>query len=213
MQPRGNIPRPTVKRLSLYLRELEAQAAKGGRRINSRQLGAALDLTDAQVRKDLAYFGQFGRPGIGYEVAELRDALRRILGTDRPWHVALVGAGNLGRAVTSYGRLKAKGFEIVAVFDSDPAIIGREIAGRRVRPMGSLAEVVGAEDIRIGVVAVPAEAAQDVADALIAAGVRGILNLAPRRLNVGDRAAVVSADLTVSLEQLAFKISLGLTGE
>jgi redox-sensing transcriptional repressor len=213
MQPRGNIPRPTVKRLSLYLRELEAQAAEGRRRINSRQLGAALDLTDAQVRKDLAYFGQFGHAGIGYEVAELRDGLRRILGTDRPWHVVLVGAGNLGRAVTSYGRLRPKGFEIVAVFDSDPSIIGREIAGRRVRPMSTLAEVVRAEDVRIGVVAVPAEAAQEVADALIAAGVRGILNFAPRRLNVGDRAAVVSADLTVSLEQLAFKISLGLTGE
>jgi redox-sensing transcriptional repressor len=210
--PRGKIPRPTVKRLSLYLRQLEALAASDRPTISSRQLGDELGLTDAQVRKDLAYFGQFGHPGIGYQVGELIGELRRILGTDRCWRCALVGAGNIGRALLAYGRLPSKGFEIKAVFDEDDAVVGTALADHTVRAMDELQAVVAAEAIEIGLVAVPAAAAQAVAEKLIAAGVAGLLNFAPVRLQVTEDVAIVSVDLTVSLEQLAFKISLGATG-
>lgn len=210
--PRGKIPRPTVKRLSLYLRELEALADADQPTISSKQLGAALGLTDAQVRKDLAYFGQFGHPGIGYRVAELTGRLRQILRADRTWNAAVVGAGNIGRALMAYDRFRRKGFEIVAAFDNDPAVIGRTVGGHAVRSLGELPRVVAELDVKIGIVTVPAAAAQQVADALIDAGVTGILNFAPVRLDVRDAVSVTSVDFSVALEQLAFQVSLGLTG-
>lgn len=212
MLPKNRIPRPTIKRLSLYLRELESQAEHGRQTISSKQLGEALGLTDAQVRKDLAFFGQFGHPGIGYKVSELIAQLRKILGTDRSWNAAIVGAGNIGRALMPYARFRRKGFEIVAVFDSNPSVIGSVIAGHKVRPMADLPTLVRERNILIGIVAVPAENAQDVADALINAGVKGILNFAPVRLDVRDAVSVMSVDFSLSLEQLAFQVSLGLTG-
>lgn len=210
---RPHIPRPTAKRLSLYLRELESRDRHQQETISSKQLGAALGLTDAQVRKDLAYFGQFGHPGIGYHVPELVSRLRRIMGTDRRWHAALVGAGNLGRALMSYGGWRTRGFDVVAVFDHDPARVGTVLEQHRIRPMGDLSKLVLEREIKLGIIAVPAPSAQGVADAMIDAGIRGILNFAPVRLDVHDRVSVTSVDLTVSLEQLAFQISLGLTGE
>jgi redox-sensing transcriptional repressor len=207
MANRGKIPSPTVKRLSLYLRELESQAETGRRTISSRQLGESLGLTDAQVRKDLAYFGQFGHPGIGYHVPELTTEIRRILGTDRLWAAALVGVGNIGRAVMSYGRLRGKGFEIIAAFDNSPDIVGTTVAGCLVQPMEELSTAVRAREIHMALLAVPASAAQDVTDRLVDAGVSGILNFAPFRLQVPDSVSIVSVDLTVSLEQLAFRVS------
>jgi redox-sensing transcriptional repressor len=209
---RGRIPRPTVKRLSLYLRELEARADADQETISSKQLGAALGLTDAQVRKDLAYFGQFGHPGIGYRVSELTGRLRQILRADRTWNAVVVGAGNVGRALMAYQRFHRKGFEIVAVFDNDPGVVGQMVAGHRVRAMEDLPELIGQRDVKIGIVTVPAEAAQRVADALIEAGVMGILNFAPVRLDVHDAVSVTSVDFSVALEQLAFQVSLGLRG-
>src|SRR5262245_44300564 len=135
MPQRARIPRPTVKRLSLYLRELEALAGRSQETISSKQLGDALGLTDAQVRKDLACFGQFGHPGVGYRVPDLIGQLRRILGTDHKWHAAVVGAGNIGRALMAYPRFIRKGFDIVAVFDSDPKVVGQEVCNHKVRPM------------------------------------------------------------------------------
>jgi redox-sensing transcriptional repressor len=212
MLPKNRIPRPTVKRLSLYLRELESLQDRGQQTISSKQLGEALGLTDAQVRKDLAFFGQFGHPGIGYQVAELTGQLRKILGTDRNWNAAIVGAGNIGRALMPYARFRRKGFEIVAVFDSDPNVVGTVIAGHKVRPMSDLPALVKERNILIGIVAVPAQAAQQVADALIDAGVKGILNFAPVRLEVREKVSVVSVDFLLSLEQLAFQVSLGQEG-
>lgn len=212
MSLRSRIPRPTAKRLSLYLRELESLDERGQTTISSKQLGATLGLTDAQVRKDLAFFGQFGHPGIGYRTAELIGQLRKILGTDRSWNAAIVGAGNIGRALMPYARFRRKGFEIVAVFDADEGVVGTVIAGHKVRPMSDLPALVRERNILIGIVAVPAPAAQDVADALIRAGVKGILNFAPVRLEVQDDITVVSVDFLLSLEQLAFQISLGMTG-
>src|SRR2546422_11082083 len=120
------IPNPAVRRLSLYLRQLEAFQRKERRTISSKQLGESLGLTDAQVRKDLAYFGQFGHPGIGYRVDDLIDEVRHILGTDKVWDVLLVGAGNLGRALLSYRGFDSKGFRLTAVFDNDPAKAGKK---------------------------------------------------------------------------------------
>lgn len=212
MSQRSRIPRPTVKRLSLYLRELEALLEKRQETISSKQLGEALGLTDAQVRKDLAFFGQFGHPGIGYRIAELVAQLRKILGTDKQWNAAIVGAGNIGRALMPYARFRRKGFDIVAVFDSDEKVRGTVIAGHKVRPMKDLPALVKERNILIGIVAVPADAAQGVADQLVQAGVKGILNFAPVRLDVHDAVSVSSVDFSLALEQLAFQVSLGLTG-
>lgn len=212
MAPRPKIPRPTVKRLSLYLRHLETIAALKQATISSKQFGEALDLTDAQVRKDLAYFGQFGHPGIGYRVEDLIDQLRKILGTDHNWHTAVIGAGNIGRALMAYDRFKTKGFEIVAVFDSDPGVIGTVIENRKVRPMEDLARIIRECDIKLGIIAVPGNVAQQVCDQLIEAGVLGILNFAPVRLDIHNTVSVNSVDFSVALEQLAFQVSLGVTG-
>ena len=207
---RDNIPRPTVRRLSLYLRELEGSITSPT--VNSRQLAEALGLTDAQVRKDLAYFGQFGQPGIGYRHAELVATLRQILGTDRVWPTAVIGAGNLGRAVTAYARLAPKGFHVVAVFDDDPAAIGRTVGDHAVQPMSELAATVARHGIEVAMLAVPGEAADAVVAQLAGAGIRGVLNFAPIRISVPEGMSVVSVDLTVALEQLAYKITLGLEG-
>ncbi len=209
---RQRIPRPTAKRLSLYLRELEARTEQAQQTINSKTLGDALGLTDAQVRKDLACFGQFGHPGVGYRVDELTERLRQILRADRTWNAAVVGAGKIGRALMGYQRFRSKGFEIVAVFDNDPRVIGQTITGHRVRPMADLRQLVAEREVRLGIVTVPAEAAQAVADALVEAGVLGILNFAPVRLEIGQRVAIASVDFSVALEQLAFQVSLGMMG-
>jgi len=212
MPNRQKIPKPTVRRLSLYLRELEELAEREQRTISSRQLGDRLGLTDTQVRKDLACFGQFGQSGIGYRVDELIGELKKILGTDRVWHAAIVGAGNIGRALMPYARFGRKGFDIVAVFDNDPAVIGRTVANHRVRSLDDLPALVKERDVKIGIIAVPATAAQQAAEKLIAAGVVGILNFAPVRLEVHEAVSVVSVDFLQSLEQLAFQVSLDLKG-
>jgi redox-sensing transcriptional repressor len=202
------IPNPAVRRLSLYLRQLEDFARKDRRTISSKQLGESLNLTDAQVRKDLAYFGQFGHPGIGYRVDELIAQVRRILGTDRIWNVLLVGAGNLGRAMMGYKGFNAKGFNVVAVFDADPAKVGLKLGDFIIQPMEQLEETVRTYHVRLGIVAVPADHAQMVADRLIAAGVRGLLNFAPVSLSVPPHIAVNSVDLAVQLEQLSFQVNV-----
>jgi redox-sensing transcriptional repressor len=202
-----SIPNPAVRRLSLYLRELEAFARKGRRTISSKQLGQSLGLTDAQVRKDLAYFGQFGHPGIGYRVDDLIAQVRRILGTDRVWNVLLVGAGNLGRALLAYRGFEKKGFRMVAVFDSDPAKIGRKCGLLTTQPMSELAATIQTQGIRLGIIAVPADHAQEVADQLVAAGIRGILNFAPVSLNVPPSVGLTAVDLAVQLEQLSFIVN------
>jgi redox-sensing transcriptional repressor len=203
-----SIPTPAVRRLSLYLRQLEAFRDSNLRTVSSKQLGQALRITDAQVRKDLAYFGQFGQPGIGYDVDELIAKLRHILGTDRTWPVLLVGTGNLGRALLSYKGFQSKGFEVVAVFDDDAALHGHRVTdhGPKVQPMDQLAEVVKATQIRLAILAVPAAVAQSVTDIMIAAGVKGILNFAPVALQVPRGVSVSNVDLAVHLEQLSFGI-------
>ena len=209
MPLKKSIPRAAARRLSLYLRELSNRLEQGELTVSSKGLGRTLGLTDAQVRKDLALFGQFGQSGRGYAIADLIASLRRIMGCDHEWRVCIVGAGNIGRALASYDRFRREGFTIVAVFDAEAPVIGRDIGGLRVRPMSDLAKVVASEHINLGIVAVPRESAQQVADALVAAGVKGILNFAPRRIEVRDGIGIVSVDFTVALEQLAFQITSG----
>jgi redox-sensing transcriptional repressor len=202
------IPNPAVRRLSLYLRQLEAFRRKDRRTISSKQLGESLNLTDAQVRKDLAYFGQFGHPGIGYRVEDLIAQVRHILGTDKTWNVLLVGAGNLGRALMAYRGFDAKGFRLVAVFDNDPGKAGRKQGSFQVQPLSELKETVQRLQIRLGIIAVPADYAQDVADQLVAAGVRGLLNFAPVSITVAQDVALNAVDLAVQLEQLSFQVNV-----
>ena len=210
-QPRPDpIPNPAVRRLSLYLRQLEAFKRKDRRTISSKQLGESLNLTDAQVRKDLAYFGQFGHPGIGYRVDDLIERVRHILGTDKIWNVMIVGAGNLGRALMSYTGFDAKGFRLVAAFDTDPKKVGHrhgpENRSLLIQPLSELKATIEKLNIRLAILTVPADTAQDVADELVEAGIRGIMNFAPFSLHLPEYVALNSVDLAVQLEQLAFQL-------
>lgn len=200
------VPKAVVTRLSLYLRELEHLVRDGHATTSSTQLGRVLGFTDAQVRKDLAYFGHFGYPGIGYRCDELIVAVRRILGTDQAWTVALVGAGNLGRALLGYRGFQQRGFSFVAAFDIDPAKIGSLIEGLRVQHLDRLSQMAQENRIRLGMIAVPAVAAQSVADRLLAAGVEGILNFAPVTLSLPASISQAGVDLAIELEQLAFSV-------
>jgi redox-sensing transcriptional repressor len=208
-QPRPEpVPNPAVRRLSLYLRQLESFKRKDRRTVSSKQLGESLGLTDAQVRKDFAYFGQFGHPGIGYRVDDLIAQVRRILGTDKTWNVLLVGAGNLGRALMAYRGFDQKGFRLVAVFDADAGKIGKKHGPFVIQNLNELTDTVQKQNIKLAMIAVPADHAQEVADILVAAGVRGLLNFAPISLTVPEDVALNAVDLAVQLEQLSFQVSI-----
>jgi redox-sensing transcriptional repressor len=169
-------------------------------------LGQALGISDAQVRKDLGYFGHFGRAGVGYDVQGLVATVRGILGTDHEWPVALVGIGNLGRALVGYRGFRRQGFQIVAIFDVDYAKIGQTIEGIRVGHLDRLNREVADRAITMGIIAVPADAAQGVADELVRAGVKGILNFAPVPLSVPPGVNLISVDLAIQLERLAYQV-------
>ena len=201
-----SIPKSVVGRLSLYLRELQHLVAHGQKTISSNKLGRRLGLTDAQVRKDLAYFGQFGYPGIGYRCDQLVGEIRKILGTDQTWSVALVGCGNLGQALLGYNGFQKQGFSIELAFDSNPQTIGREFRSIKVAPMDRFEEVVRRKRILLAILAVPSDAAQLVADQMVQAGICGILNFAPITLTLPNGIGVVSVDLANRLEQLAFTV-------
>ena len=207
-QPRPeSVPNPAVRRLSLYLRQLESLKRAQRSTVSSKQLGESLGLTDAQVRKDLAYFGQFGHPGIGYRVDDLIGQVKRILGTDKTWNVIMVGAGNLGRALSAYRGFEAKGFRLIAVFDNDPAKVGKRLGPFSIQPLSELAEMIEQQKVKLAILAVPAEHAQEVADRVIDAGVRGLLNFAPVSITVPPHVALNAVDLAVQLEQLSFQVS------
>jgi redox-sensing transcriptional repressor len=202
----GAAPNPAVKRLSLYLRRLQHLAAEGVEKVSSRSLAESLHLTDAQVRKDLAHFGQFGQPGVGYRVGSLLKSLRRILGTDKTWRVVVVGVGDLGRALLRYKGFRQRGFEVVAAFDVAGSKIGKRFGSTVVRHIDELPDACREHDVKLAIVTVPAEAAQDAADRLCRAGVLGILNFAPTTLNTSAGVAVGLVDLAASLEQLSFQV-------
>lgn len=202
----GSVPKAVVSRLSLYLRELQHLVRAGHQTTSSSQLGRRLGFTDAQVRKDLAFFGHFGHPGIGYRCDELISAIRRILGTDEKWSVAIVGVGNLGRALIGYRGFQQQGFHIQAAFDADAAKVGIDVEGVPVYHLDRLSEMVLAHKIRLAILAVPSQAAQSVADRLVAAGIEGILNFAPLTIELPEHVRQVGVDLAIELEQLSFSV-------
>src|SRR3954464_10251970 len=202
----------TTNRLSIYLRCLNELDASGVRTISSQGLAEQFHLNAAQIRKDLAYFGEFGVRGIGYYVKELRRHLRQILGLDRGVRVAIIGAGNLGLALADYGGFRDDGFEIVALFDTLKDKIGkRSRGGVLIYHMRDLREGAKREEVGIAVIAVPADAAQAALNAAVAAGVRAILNFSPGAIKVPRGVKVKSMDLTVSLEGLSFFLVQGET--
>ena len=165
-----------------------------------------MGIGDAQVRKDLAFFGQFGYPGIGYRIEELIAALRTILGIDRVWSTGLIGLGNLGRALLKYRGFRTRGFHVVALFDNDPKKLGHTHAGLAVHTLDDLPAVAAAKGLELAILAVPADVAQRVADQAIACGIRGLLNFALVSLVVPPSVSVMAVDLSVQLEHLAYKV-------
>lgn len=199
-------PKAVVGRVSLYLRQLESLQRRGVSRTSSDQLGEPFGIKNAQVRKDLACFGQFGRPGIGYDVDDLIEVLRRILGVDRDWPLILVGLGNLGQALLRYRGFQSRRFHVVAIFDNDPRKVGHTYHGVVVEPLESLRKSVAAHKTNLALLCVPAEAAQKVADQMVAAGIRGILNFAPVPISTPPHVSVTAVDLSIQLENLAYKV-------
>jgi redox-sensing transcriptional repressor len=201
------VSEPTVGRLSHYLRWLATLTTTGVDTVSSEELATNSGTTAAQVRKDLSLFGTFGKRGRGYEVAGLEARLRSILGLERRWPVALVGAGRIGAALFGYESFRDQGFYIEAVFDADPGKVGAIWNGVEVQPDSALETVLAERNIQMAVVAVPARAAQAVVDRLVTSGVRGILNFAPLRLDVPASVVVKSVDMTVEMERLSYALT------
>ena len=201
-------PEACVARLSLYVRELTRLGAQRVGFVSSQRLAQQLGLTDAQVRRDLSTFGQFGTSGRGYEVQRLHDRLTSILGVaGRTWNVALAGVGNLGSALLAYRGFRERGFLFRVAVDAEPQKVGRTIQGLVVAPAHQLTELVKKQEVHIGVIAVPVESAQGVCNQLIAGGVRAIVNFAPVRLEVPSSVWLRSVDLAIELESLAFYLA------
>lgn len=200
------IPDIVVGRLPVYLRALSFLIAEGRQITSSQELGDRLGISSAQIRKDLSHFGEFGKQGTGYDINFLYDQLRQILKVNRMWDVALVGAGNLGKAIADYNGFKGKGFIIRAIFDNDPDKIGKPmgIDHIKVQPVSELAGVIREHNITVGIIATPAEEAQAVARTMIEAGIKSILNYAPITLTVPSNVRVQYIDPVVGLQRMTY---------
>jgi redox-sensing transcriptional repressor len=208
--PSEQVSELTTNRLSVYLRSLNQLEAAGVETISSQALAEQFHLNAAQIRKDLAYFGEFGVRGVGYYIKDLKRHLRKILGLDRKLKVAVMGAGNLGLALADYPGFRREGFEIVAMFDAADSKIGDESrSGVPIFDIRELRKVARREHIDIAMIAVPAESAQPVVDLVVAAGVKAVLNFSPGALKVPAGVKLKSVDLTVSLESLSFYLAQG----
>ncbi len=198
------IPAATISRLFAYLREVKALSELNIRTISSSTIGERLNLSDAQVRKDLGYFGSFGISGAGYDTNELRKTLEGILGKDRKWNICIIGVGRLGSALLVYPGFEKDGLFIAAAFDSSPKKTGKTIADITIEPVERLADIVPKKNISIAIITTPAGQAQAVADKLVQAGVYCIMNFAPVKLNVPENIRVENVDLSHSLETLTY---------
>jgi redox-sensing transcriptional repressor len=198
------IPPVVIDRLPLYARALASLESQGREVVSSQELGQQLSVTPAQIRKDLSYFGRFGKQGRGYNVRKLLDELRRILGLNRQWRMALVGTGRLGRAILGYEGFGPQGFRIVEAFDSDESMIGKEVAGLTVHNTADLEAVLANSPVDVGIVAVPAETAQDAIDRLVKCGVRAILNYAPIAAHVPRGVQIKRIDPVLSLQGMTY---------
>jgi redox-sensing transcriptional repressor len=200
------IPEVVINRLPVYARALAALAEAGETVVSSQALGEALDVTPAQIRKDLSYFGRFGKQGRGYNVHGLLTKLQEILGLDRQWRVCVVGVGRLGQAIVEYGGFEPQGFQIVAAFDADRGRVGSKIGGLTVRDTSELDEFLESNKVDIGVVAVPAHAAQEVVDKLVKLGIRAILNYAPMTAHVSKDVTIRHIDPVIAMQSMTFYI-------
>ena len=201
------ISQATIDRLPLYFRTLRLVEDEQIQIISSDELGRRLDITPEQIRKDLATFGQFGRKGIGYDVRELKEKLAKILGLHNNWRLAIVGVGHLGGALANYVNFASLGFSVVALLDINKKLIGTKVNGITVSNIANVKKVVAKDEVDIGVITVPADEAQGVADLLVAAGVKGIWNFAPTKITVPAEIPLVNEDLSIGLSALSYYMS------
>jgi redox-sensing transcriptional repressor len=201
------ISKATIDRLPVYFRVLRSAQDEGVEIISSEDIGRRIGITPEQIRKDLASFGEFGKKGVGYYVRDLIRNIGEILGLHHDWNIAIVGLGHLGWALANYRNFASLGFNLAAMFDIDPDKVGRTINGVEVYHVEFLQQISKTKDIQIGVIAVPAAQAQLTADALVAAGVRGIWNFAPIRLNVPEDIRLVSEDLSIGLSSISYYLT------
>jgi redox-sensing transcriptional repressor len=199
-----DIPEATVARLPVYLRALTSLAESGTPTCSSEELAGAAGVNSAKVRKDLSYLGSYGTRGVGYDVEYLRYQIAREIGVTHDWPVVIVGIGNLGHALANFSGFRSRGFRVVALLDADPGRHREQVAGIDVRPFSDLASIVEEQGVAIGVISTPAHAAQDVADAMVAAGISSILNFAPQVLAVPEGVDVRKVDLSIELQILAY---------
>jgi redox-sensing transcriptional repressor len=202
------VPEASIMRLSVYSRYLAQLSQKGNITTSSGEIAAGVGVSPAQVRKDLAYFGEFGTRGVGYNVKDLHGHILKILGLTNDWPVVLVGAGHLGTALCSYKGFFKRGLKIIGVFDNDPKKIGRYLSDKIILPLEKLEAVIRENKARIGIIAVPADHAQETANLLIKYGINAILNFAPQAINIPDDVELRNIDLAVNLEVLTFKLSI-----
>ncbi len=203
----GNIPDIVIGRLPVYLRALTRLAVEGQEVTSSHELGRRLGISSAQIRKDLSHFGGFGKQGTGYQIAYLVDQLRQVLKVDQEWEVAVIGAGDLGTALLHYKGFADRGFRIACVFDNSPQKIGKKIGDFEVHPIDEMQKIIQERGIKIAMIAVPAEKAQEVANKLIEVGVRAILNYAPMTLNVPADVKVQYIDPVVQMQRMTFYLT------
>jgi redox-sensing transcriptional repressor len=198
------IPAVVIDRLPVYARALTDLEVAGRDVVSSQELGTVLGVTPAQIRKDLSYFGRFGKQGRGYNVQRLAQELRQILGLDRQWSMILVGVGHLGQAILTYDGFQPQGFIIIDAFDSDAAVVGKKVGGVTVRPTSDLREYLKERQIDIGIVAVPAASAGEIMTALVDGGIRAILNYAPTSVAVPSTVEVKNIDPVLALQSMTF---------
>jgi redox-sensing transcriptional repressor len=203
----SNIPDIVIGRLPVYLRALTRLMQEGQEVTSSHELGRHLGISSAQIRKDLSHFGGFGKQGTGYQIAYLVEQLRQVLSVNREWEVALVGAGDLGSALAHYRGFADRGFRIACVFDNSPQKVGTKVGEYTVLPTTEIAKVIRERGIKIAMIAVPAEKSQEVADVLIEAGIRAILNYAPMNLNVPAGIRVQYIDPVVQLQRMTYYLT------
>ena len=199
-----DVPEIVIQRLPQYLRALAQLLQSGVEEVSSKQLGKRLQVTPAQIRKDLSYFGRFGKQGRGYNIRHLLAELRGILGLDQQWNAAVVGVGRLGRAIISYPGFAPEGFRVVAAFDADPNTVGQTAGGLTVQPMARLAETIHREQVKIAIVAVPADAAQGVVDELVACGIGAVLNYTPTNPQTPPNVQVRNIDPVLALQSMTY---------
>ncbi len=205
-----DIPAVVIDRLPLYARALNGLEEQEREVVSSQELGSLLGVTPAQIRKDLSYFGRFGKQGRGYNVSRLADQLRQILGLDRQWSMILVGVGNLGQAILSYDGFQPQGFIITDAFDANKELIGNRVNGALIRDVCELGSYLKDRQIDIGIVAVPGKAAQGIVDVLVSGGVRSILNYAPVALQVPTRVQIRNIDPVLSLQSMTFYLKTSI---